>query len=80
MLGSGKVGWGAGGCLLVPKLVWKVNVGGSGPQGGAGEGPEKRGWGKLDIAASSEVSFTLLLPALCGRGDLFCLLEDAVDM
>lgn len=34
--------------------------------------------GELDVAASSEVSFTLLLPALCGRGDLFCLLGDSV--
>jgi hypothetical protein len=34
----GKVGWDAVGCLLVSKPVWKVNVGGSGSQGGAGEG------------------------------------------
>lgn len=33
--------------------------------------------GKLDIATSSVVSSML---ALCKRSDLFCLLEDAVDM
>lgn len=33
---------------------------------------------ELDTAASSAVSSTLLLSALCGRGE-FCLLEDAVD-
>lgn len=65
--------------MLVSNPVWKVNVGGS----GLGEGPVRDercvDGGELDIATSLAVSSMLLL-ALCRRGDLFCLLEDAVDM
>lgn len=50
---------------------------------GLGEGPVRDeryvDGGELDIATSLVVSSMLLL-VLCRRGDLFCLLEHAVDM